>query len=89
MLQLKNALAYFDKSLTTTTTKRLMRSSPEEEVVPGQEVDGEVRLAKDDVDLVGKITSQDLHPGVMTLNSKGGREGGRLFVYQLNNAKQN
>ena len=58
MLQLKNALAYFDKSLTKKK-KRLMRSSPEEEVVPGQEVDGEVRLAEDDVNLVEKNTYQD------------------------------
>ncbi len=38
-----------------------MRSSPEEEVVPGQEVDGEVRLAEDDVDLAGKTPIRIYH----------------------------
>ena len=33
------------------TFEKLVRREPEEEVVPWQEVEGEVRLAEDDVDL--------------------------------------
>jgi hypothetical protein len=60
-----------------------MRSSPEEEVVPGQEVDGEVRLAEDDVNLVGKNTYQDLPPGTKTFSIKGGGDYSLISITTL------